>query len=129
MKIGKYDCDLLYNANAYFDIKEAHGNDITEAMYSTDDSGKIQVDGTQYKNICHILSILIVQAELWRRCEGQDKKDIPSLTYIKTHLKPFEVYPIIGKIMNAVSTGMKQETEEDEEVDLGLLELQKKTVE
>ena len=71
---------------------------------------------------------MCTQYELQRRTEGYDHQDIPSLSYIKTHLQVNQVIEATAAIMNAMVEGLHQDNE-PEEVDLGLAELQKKTEE
>lgn len=129
MKIGKYDVSLLYNANAHFNLKEKLGGDPFAQLFPQDEDGKaIPMDAERFDRICTAIAEMSVQNELWRRTEGYDQEDIPSLSYIRTHLKYTQVSEAIAAIMDAMVEGMKQENE-PEEVDLGLVELQKKTEE
>lgn len=141
MKIGKYDINLLYNGYAHFELRERLGGDPFSALfpYERDDDGNAKRDENgnivyspmtidRFNSICQALSVMSSQYEIQRRTEGYDPQDIPSLTYIKTHLKLTQVSEATIEIMTAISDGMKQENEPDE-VDLGLVELQKKTEE
>lgn len=130
MKIGKYEnIDLLYNGYAHYELKERLGGDPFSALFPHEgDEDYAPMDLNRFSNICLALSIMCTQHEIQRRTEGYDQQDIPSLNYIKSHLKLNQVAEATVEIMNAMADGMKQE-QEPEEVDLGLVELQKKTEE
>lgn len=127
MKIGKYDISLLYNANAHFELKERLDGDPFDKLFPRSEDDKT-TDGERFERICIALSVMVAQNELWRRTEGYDRQDIPSLSYIKSHLKITQIADSTMEIMTAMADGMRQENE-PEEVDLGLVELQKKTEE
>lgn len=120
MKTGEYEYELLYNANAYFDLKEKWGDDIISLFFSGTKQG--------FEALCDALSTMATQNELTRRMEGFEKRKIPSKAYFMLTLKPTEIGRHLEAAADAIMRGMAQETEE-EEVDTGLLELQKKTVE
>lgn len=126
MKIGKYDVGLLYNANAYFELKERLGGEPFDQLFPPSEDN--QMDIARFEYICIALSEMITQNELWRRTEGYDRQDIPSLSYIKSHLKFNQIAESLTELMNAMVDGLHQDNE-PEEVDLGLVELQKKTAE
>lgn len=129
MKIGKYDIQLLYNGYAHFELRERLGGDVFTQLFPQDKEGNaLPMDMDRFDKICTAISVMATQNELLRRTEGYDHQDIPSLTYIKSHLKYTQVSEVIALIMDAMVDGMSQEHEPDE-VDLGLAELQKKTEE
>lgn len=119
-RIGEYEYELLYNANAYFDLKEKWGDDIISLFFSGTKQG--------FEALCDALSTMATQNELMRRMDGFKKRNIPSKAYFMMKIKPSEIGKYLEEAAGAIMRGMAQETEE-EEVDTGLLELQKKTVE
>lgn len=134
MKIGKYDIQLLYNGYAHFELRDRFGGDPFSALfpYTKDENDEKEyepMNAERFDHICTALSVMCTQSELMRRTEGYDHQDIPSLSYIKAHLKFNQVADASLEIMNAMADGMKQEKESDEEIDTGLAELQKKTEE
>ena len=133
MKIGKYDINLLYNGYAHFELRERLGGDPFSALFpyskgEDDEKAYEPMNIEIFNNVCLAISIMCTQYELLRRTEGYDHQDIPSLSYIKSHLKFTQVAEATVAIMTAMSEGMKQDNA-PEEVDLGLVELQKKTEE
>ena len=129
MKIGKYDINLLYNANAHFELKEKLGGDTFAQLFPQDEEGKpIPMNAERLDKLCIALSVMVLQHELWRRTEGYDHQDIPSLSYIRSHFRYTQIAEALSLVMEAMVEGMKQENE-PEEIDLGLVELQKKTEE
>lgn len=120
MKTGEYEYELLYNANAYFDLKERWGDDIISLFFSRTKKG--------YEALCDALSTMAMQNELVRRMEGFEKRKVPSKAYFMLHINPGSNPKYLAAVAEAITKGMAQEAEE-EEVDTGLLELQKKTVE
>ncbi len=120
MKTGEYEYELLYNANAYFDLKERWGDDIISLFFSGTKQG--------FEALCDALSTMAMQNELVRRLEGFEKRKVPSKAYFMLNMKPGSIPEYLAAVSEAITKGMAQEAEE-EEVDTGLLELQKKTVE
>lgn len=120
MKTGEYEYGLLYNANAFFDLKEKWGDDIISLFFSKTKEG--------FEALCDALSTMAMQDELTRRMNGYEKRKIPSKAYFMLTIRPLDVPRHLEAAADAIMRGMAQETEE-EEVDTGLLELQKKTAE
>lgn len=120
MKIGEYEITPVYNAQAYFDLKERWGDDLVSLLFAGNKKG--------LEALADALSVMATQGELLRRLEGYEKRNIPSKAYIMLMLRPSEIGTAIEEAAAAIGKGMAREYEA-EETDLGLLELQKKTVE
>lgn len=113
---------LLCNAAALFDAYDHFGT-----------QGEIldHITGTtreSFNATCWLLVKLAQQGELLRRYQGEDPS--PMLTYEQAVkcLSPVDLVQARGCIREAFSAGFdREEAPEDEEIDLGLLELQKKT--
>ncbi len=112
---------LLLNGAALFDLYDKFGTKgfLTDPLNG---SGRASFEAT-----CYFLAKLSEQGELYRRWEGQARAPILSEQFFRVHLAPRDVTRAKGAIAAAVSLGFRREEEEDHDVDLGLLELQKKT--
>ena len=121
IKVGKYEMNLLYNGNAYFELKDRWGDEIVSTL-----SGQ---NGNPMECLADTLYTMAREGELVRRLNGYDKQPIPSKEYIKITLKVKDFYPTVEAVMQAINDGLKTESDVDEEVDEGLLELQKKKAE
>lgn len=115
---------LLLNGAALFDIFDRYGSD-TEILTLIDGSDK-----KSYLNTCWLLYKLAEQGELARRFLGHDHERYPTAERLAASLMPLEVPKARRAITQAVKLGfgmLYPEDTESEFVDLGLLELQKKT--
>ena len=113
---------LCLNGAALFDIYEKFGNKgfVTDHIKGT---GKKSFSAT-----CWILAKLAEQGELVRRYQGHAHGKFPSEQMFRTMLKPMQVHEAKLAIHTAVALGFtREDAEEEPEVDLGLIELQKKT--
>lgn len=78
--------------------------------------------------VCWMLSKLAEQGELVRRFQGYDHGTFPTEQMFRTMLAPLDVPRAKSAISEAYRLGFQQEeAPEKKRVDLGLLELQKKT--
>ena len=113
---------LLCNAAALFDSYDHFG-----------DKGEIldHITGTtrqSFEATCWLLVKLAQQGELLRRYHGEDHAPMLSYEQALRCLSPLDVVHARVCIREAFSSGFdRTEAPEDEEVDLGLMEIQKKT--
>ena len=113
---------LLLTGAALFDIYDEFGSreDLLDRIGGT--------TRQSFDDTIWILVKLAQQGELYRRHMGEDK--LPMLdpqTALRT-MGPMDVVRARAAIRRAYAIGFERETaSEDEEIDLGLLELQKKT--
>lgn len=115
---------LLLNGAALFDIFDRYGSD-AEILTLIDGSDK-----KSYLNTCWLLYKLAEQGELARRFFGHAHERYPTAERLAALLMPLEVPKARRAITRAVKLGfgmLHPEDPENEFVDLGLLELQKKT--
>ncbi len=113
---------LLMNAAALFDVYETFGSNgfVLDHIQGN--------NRTSLKAICWMLAKLAEQGELWRRYQGFEGGQIPTEEQLLMGLSPMEVPEARRAIIQAVQEGFHQEAgPERNEVDVGLLELQKKT--
>ena len=113
---------LCLNGAALFDIYEKFGDKgfVTDPIKGT---GKESFEAT-----CWMLSKLAEQGEMVRRYQGCDHGKFPTAQMFRATLSPLDVMEARKAICEAVALGFRREVrDEDEEVDVGLLELQKKT--
>ena len=112
---------LLLNGQALFDLYDRFGTEgfLTDAL-----------EGSRKQNfeaVCYFLAELSEQGELWRRWQGLDRGKILPEAWFRVHLAPRDVGRARTAILEAVRLGFAREAEEPHDIDLGLLELQKKT--
>ena len=113
---------LCLNGAALFDIYDKFGTkgSITDHINGT---GKKSFSAT-----CWMLAKLAEQGELVRRYQGHDRGEIPTEQMLQVMLRPSDVAAAKVAIRYAVVLGFKRDEDpEDQEIDVGLLELQKKT--
>lgn len=125
MKLVKYDLDnntyyLCFNGTAMFEINELLGEKrIIDLL--TDNTAQ------SYQLTCQVLSILSEQGEAVRRYLGYDTQKPLTVDEILSIASPVDMLLMKNAIMKAVAIGYGKEINEDDEVDTGLIELQKKT--
>ena len=113
---------LVFNGAAMFDIEEAFGSS-TEMIDRINLKGKVGLE-----NLSKAIGILAEQGELVRRYYGYDSQEIPKENMIKVMIGPADIPELRYAVVNAVTIGYGREITDEEETDLGLIELsQKKT--
>lgn len=124
MKFTKWTFDgkdyyLSYNVMAVHQIYDLGIEDLSAAI--SDRGAKA------FEQVCRAAEIMIQQGELIRRYLGYDPGNVIAAEDLMLMLTTGEDISLRGAMMAAVLDGLKSETDERQEVDLGLLELQKKT--
>lgn len=111
---------LYFNGVAMFALQDIYGdNNVLELLSSTDAKG--------FDALCKVTAILAEQGELMRRYQGHDKGKMPTENDIRTLVMPIDIIKLKYAAMEAMLAGYGREIKnEDEEIDVGLLELQKK---
>ena len=112
---------LLLNGQALFDLYDKFGTKgfITDPIKG---SGK-----KSFEAVCYYLFKLSEQGELYRRWQGQTHGPILTEQFFRVHLAPREVAAAKDAILTAIVLGFRREEKEAGDLDLGLVELQKKT--
>lgn len=114
---------LLLNGQALFDIYDKFGAKgfVTDPIMG---NGKKHFEAT-----CWMLAKLSEQGELHRRWQGLPHAPILGESFFRVHLTPHEVPPAKDAILAAVRLGFAREVPDavKKDIDLGLMELQKKT--
>lgn len=113
---------LLLNGAALFNIYDQFGADISVLDPI---KGK---DRECFEAVCWYLEELATQGELYRRREGLDVGPIPDASMFQVCLAPLDVPRARTAIQTAIAAGFgREESEKPKEIDLGLLEIEKKT--
>lgn len=114
---------LCLNGAALFDIYAKFG-DKGSLMDHIEGNGR-----KSFYRTCWILAKLCEQGELVRRYRGFAPAEIPTETQLRLFLSPLDTLAAKAAIRRAVAIGFGREVQDEEEkrVDLGLMELQKKT--
>lgn len=113
---------LCLNGAALYDIYDKFG--VEEPILSHIEG----VDRKSYDATCWILAKLCEQGEIVRRYEGFDRGPFVSEHYLRSNLQPLDVPMAKRAIETAVRQGFRrEEPEEEQKIDKGLLELEKKT--
>ena len=122
MKFRGKDYDLIYNAAAHFAAQKKYGDEsLSQAIGPNDDGG--------FNALCWALEELSTQGELIRRHMGYNESEPIKASEARLYLTPPDVLIAKQAVLTAISAGVsRQEVDKNEEVDLGLIELQKKTV-
>lgn len=124
MKFTKWTFDgkdyyLSYNVMAVHQIYDLGIEDLSAAI--SDRGAKA------FEQVCRAAEIMIQQGELIRRYLGYDPGNVIAADTLMWSLGINNDLALRSSMMAAVLDGLKSETDERQEVDLGLLELQKKT--
>lgn len=113
---------LCLNGSALFDLYDRNGTEgsILDPIWGND---KASFDAT-----CHMLALLAQQGELVRRYQGLDKGPLATEQQFRATLMPLDVIRARRALEQAVLRGFGREHKpEEERIDLGLLEIEKKT--
>lgn len=112
---------LLLNGQALFDLYDKFGTKgfITDPIKG---SGK-----KSFEAVCYYLFKLSEQGELYRRWQGHTRGPVLTEQFFRVNLAPREVAAAKDAILTAVVLGFQREEKETGDLDLGLVELQKKT--
>ena len=114
-------CHLRLTSAALYDIYEHFGKD-KSAFDNIEGAGK-----AAFEAICWYFAKLAEQGELTRRFQGHEPRDIITETEVKLLLTPGDLPKAKLAVLRAMQQGFGREVEDDEPIDIGLLELQKKT--
>lgn len=119
--INGEDRQLNYSIEVMFAMTDKYGN-ITKALDIIQSGGK---DG--FEAVRWFAVQMANDAELARRESGLAPKPMLTLDAITSHIRPIDFEILTAGVVEAISLGYKREViPEDEEVDLGLAELQAK---
>lgn len=114
-------CHLRLTSAALYDIYEHFGKD-KSAFENIEGTDKAAFDA-----ICWYFAKLSEQGELSRRMQGHEARDIITKEDVKVLLTPGDFPAAKLAVLRAMQQGFGREVEDDEPIDIGLLELQKKT--
>ena len=116
MDLAKYH--YLYNAAAYFATMEKYPDGFFEVMTKNDRTG--------LEAMCWMLQLMSEQGELMRRYMGYDKEETFNADEAILKMRPKDIALARSVIMTAMDVGLNTEGDDEEEVDLVLVELEKK---
>lgn len=121
-RLGDREFWLVYTADAYFDIQSAYGSDLIEKLRP----------GTRdaYEVALGCLLILAREGELCRRYMGYDHEPMMTEEDIRRCILPDSIVRLKTLVNDAILAGLHIENSEgpdNEPVDIGLLEYEKKT--
>ena len=117
---------LYFNANAMFAVDEMDKSlpegelEVLEQMQQVDENGTAL--------LCRIAVILATQGELCRRYLQYSAARIPTEEELLQMLTPAQLLQLRTAVCQAINEGWSQtESKEDDDIDTGLAELEKKT--
>lgn len=120
VKINGQQYNLLFNGAAMFAIRD---------KYQTDNISEL-IDGDSviaFQRTCKIAVILAEQGELLRRFLGYDNRPMLSEQEILATVTPIGIMRLKNALASAMIEGYSRDVkDENEEIDLGLAELNKK---
>lgn len=112
---------LHYSIEVMFAVNEEYGS-IQNALEILEKDGRDSFDVLRFLTVA-----MANDAELCRRAEGYEPAPMIEESEISPRMKPVEYLALKLAVSQAVNLAYRQEQKsEDEEVDLGLIELQKK---
>lgn len=122
LEFGENTYHLVFNGMAMFDFDDKYGG-ATKLFDIVQKPGK-----NSFAALCESVATLAEQGELVRRNMGYDHGKIPSVDEIKAIATPLDAINMRVALLRAVTVGYGREIENNDEIDLGLVELsQKKT--
>lgn len=111
---------LLFNGAALFAAQELTEKNLVEALTEYNREG--------FDLLCRFVAILSEQAELCRRYEGHAPAEHLTAERLLRTAMPPDIEAMRLAALDALTRGYRREKGgEDEEIDLGLMELQKKS--
>lgn len=118
--LGGQDYYLMFNGAAMFAFEDAFGG---SGEYFEKSSG---MNREAFDAVCEAAAILSEQGELARRALGYDKGPIPSKDLLTACTTPADMVLLRQAVLNAVVSGYGREVEGQEDMDMGLVELEQK---
>lgn len=109
---------LAFTGEAMFTLREKYG-EVANAVTAYAPDTREAMDAA-----VEVAALLAEQGELARRAFGHDPREIVSADTIKATLAPSEIYTLKAAITTAIELGFGREVKNEDEVDLGLAELQ-----
>ena len=124
VSVGRQEYYLAFNGEAMFAIRDKYGD--AETLME-----KMKPDTREsFEIVCDVIALLSEQGELVRRYYGYERADIIKAEEIRQLAQPADIIGLKMAIPRAIALGYGRdiEPEKDDEIDLGLVELnQKKT--
>lgn len=112
------DLKLVYNAAAHFNAAEKYPDGLVK---------ELQKPSTEsFDALFWTLAEMVKQGELVRRYMGETPRKTPTAEEFKTILRPNQINKVTQMVFEELARGLG-ETKDDEEIDLVLMEYQKKT--
>ncbi len=122
VKINGKLYNLLFNASAMMAIRDKFETDNIVELIREDNA-------LGFQRACKIAVILAEQGELLRRYMGHEQQGILTEDELRISLSPIGILELKNALADAQYDGYKREKKsEDDEVDLGLAELNKKKI-
>ena len=113
---------LYYNGNAMFEIQDLLGGDISLIFDVVRGRSK-----EKFSKLCQIIEIMSAQYVNAMRHLGYEAPDVLRADYTQAVAAMRDIKVLQDMVIEAVNVGLEQEeVDEDREIDLGLIELQKK---
>lgn len=113
------DYTFLYNADAYFKAQEKFPDGFITIL--------LKQDKEAFDALVWFLAEMSLQGELVRRYMGEEKKDFLTEEKVRHLMTVKEMPEALKVVVSTIQKGLEIETDENEEIDEVLAELQKKT--
>ena len=115
--------ELNFSIEVMFNVAEKYGS-VKGVLDTIDAGGRDAFEAVRW-----LTTQMANDAELCRRAAGFDHKEMLKEEDISIHIRPIDFEILTAKVVNAISAGFGREIESDEEIDLGLAELNAKKAE
>ena len=115
--------ELNFSIEVMFNVSEKYGS-VKGVLDTIDAGGRDAFEAVRW-----LTTQMANDAELCRRAAGFDHKEMLKEEDISIHIRPIDFEILTEKVVNAISAGFGREIESDEEIDLGLAELNAKKAE
>lgn len=113
------DYTFLYNADAYFKAQEKFPDGFIGKLLNQDKEA--------FDTLVWFLAEMSLQGELVRRYMGEDKKDFLTEEKVRHMMSIKDMPEALKIVVDTIKKGLEIQSDENEEIDEVLMELQKKT--
>ena len=112
------DLKLVYNAAAHFNAAEKYPDGLVKELQKPGEES--------FEALFWTLAEMVKQGELVRRYMGETPRQIPTAEQFKMILRPNQIAKVTAMVFEELARGLGTNND-DEEIDLVLLEYEKKT--
>ncbi|MEY8381977.1 hypothetical protein AALG83_02245 [Christensenellaceae bacterium 44-20] len=120
MRLSGKEYALRFSVDVFFKLEEKYGTaNAIEILTKPGAEG--------FNALCWLVAEMSKAAELYKRYMGESPNEYLKEEFVRAVILPWEMPKIRDEAIEAVMKGIQRQEESEEEIDIGLQELQKKT--